>query len=66
MTAARFGNIFIGVESPDEEVLTKAGKKQNVRNPLVQSLDIINRNGLPVLASFVIALTEKQRASPIA
>jgi radical SAM superfamily enzyme YgiQ (UPF0313 family) len=54
LTAARFGNIFVGVESPDQEVLTRAGKSQNVRHPLVESLDTINRNGLPVLASFVI------------
>ncbi len=54
MTAARFGNIFVGVESPDQEVLTLAGKSQNVRHPLVESLDTINRKGLPVLASFVI------------
>jgi radical SAM superfamily enzyme YgiQ (UPF0313 family) len=54
MTAANFGNIFIGVESPDEGVLTLANKKQNVRNPLAESLDTINRNGLPVMASFVL------------
>jgi radical SAM superfamily enzyme YgiQ (UPF0313 family) len=54
MTAANFGTIFIGVESPDEEVLLLAGKKQNVQNPLTESLDTVIRNGLPVLASFVI------------
>jgi radical SAM superfamily enzyme YgiQ (UPF0313 family) len=54
MTAARFGNVFVGVESPDPDVLTLAGKSQNVRHPLAESLDTINRNGLPVLASFVI------------
>ena len=61
MTEANFGTTFIGVESPDEEVLTIAGKKQNVRNPLAESLDAMVRNGLPVLASFVIGLDGESR-----
>jgi radical SAM superfamily enzyme YgiQ (UPF0313 family) len=61
MTAANFGNIFIGVESPDEEVLTLAQKKQNLRNPLAESLDTINRNGLPVMASFVLGFDGEKR-----
>jgi radical SAM superfamily enzyme YgiQ (UPF0313 family) len=54
MTAARFGDTFVGIESPDEDVLSRAGKTQNVRHPLIQSLDTMNRNGLPVMGSFVI------------
>ncbi len=63
MTAARFGNIFVGVESPDQDVLTLAGKSQNVRHPLVESLDTINRNGLPVLASFVIGFDGESKGA---
>jgi len=61
MTAANFGTTFVGVESPDEEVLMRAGKKQNVRNPLAESLDTIVRNGLPVLASFVMGFDGETR-----
>ena len=56
MTEANFGNVFIGIESVDENVLSLAGKFQNIRNPLVESLDNINKNGLSVVASFIIGL----------
>jgi radical SAM superfamily enzyme YgiQ (UPF0313 family) len=61
MTAANFGTTFVGVESPDEEVLMLAGKKQNVKNPLAESLDTLVRNGLPVLASFVMGFDGERR-----
>lgn len=56
MTTANFWAVFVGVESPDEDVLAMAGKFQNVRNPLEESLLNINKNGLVVIASFVIGL----------
>jgi radical SAM superfamily enzyme YgiQ (UPF0313 family) len=34
LTAANFGTVFIGVESPDEEVLVGTRKYQNVKNPV--------------------------------
>ena len=61
MTEANFGNVFVGIESVDEDVLSLAGKFQNIRNPLVESLDNINRNGLSVWASFIMDLMEKKR-----
>ncbi|WP_211236390.1 B12-binding domain-containing radical SAM protein [Desulfovibrio inopinatus] len=54
MTAANFGDVFVGVESPDENVLKVTNKQQNVHNPLEESLRNINANGLPVLGSFII------------
>lgn len=54
LTAANFGVIFVGVESPDENVLRSNSKLHNITNPLAVSLHTINANGLPVLASFVI------------
>lgn len=56
MTEANFAEVFVGVESPDEEVLSGARKTQNVANPLLQSLDAMTRNGLPVLASFILGM----------
>jgi radical SAM superfamily enzyme YgiQ (UPF0313 family) len=63
MTAANFSNIFVGVESTDVEVLGLNRKYQNIRNPLAESLENMNRNGLSVVASFVLGFDgEKQGA----
>jgi radical SAM superfamily enzyme YgiQ (UPF0313 family) len=63
MTAANFSFIFVGVESTDAEVLGMNRKYQNVRHPLAESLGNMNRNGLSVVASFVIGFDgEKQGA----
>ena len=56
LTAANFGQVFVGVESPDEEALVRARKTQNVRRPFVDLIDTICRNGLTVLPSFVVGL----------
>jgi len=60
MTAANFGHIFIGIESPDEQVLTLSRKYQNVKNPLDQSLSNITANGLSVVASFIIGFDHEK------
>lgn len=54
MTEPNFSSVFVGIESPDEDVLANAHKFQNIRNPLMESLMNINKNGLTVLGSFVI------------
>ncbi len=54
MTAARFGDLLIGVESPDEDVLKIMHKNQNVVHPLADSLTNIIKNGLQVVGSFVV------------
>jgi len=54
MTEANFSTVFVGIESPDEEILELNSKFQNIRNPLVESIGNIKRNGLTVLGSFVI------------
>jgi radical SAM superfamily enzyme YgiQ (UPF0313 family) len=63
MTAANFGYVFVGVESPDEEVLARSNKLLNIRNPLAGSLQNINRNGLTVIASFVLGLDGERRGA---
>lgn len=63
MTAANFSFIFVGVESTDAEVLGLSRKYHNVRSPLAESLDNMNKNGLSIVASFVIGFDgEKQGA----
>lgn len=54
MTEANFADVFIGVESPDDAVLANMHKQQNIKNPLGESLQAINANGLTVLGSFII------------
>ncbi len=56
MTKANFNTVFVGVETPDKEVLERAGKHQNVRNPLAESMHNINANGLSIVGSFIIGL----------
>ena len=63
LTAANFGNVFIGVESPDEAVLVGNRKYQNVKNPLGQSLTNIRANGLGVLASFIMGFDQETKGA---
>ncbi len=56
MTAANFGHVFIGIESPDKPALTISHKHQNLREPVVQALRNINANGLAVMGSFIVGL----------
>ena len=63
MTAANFGNVFIGVESPDEAVLVGNRKYQNLKNPLGQSLANISANGLGVLPSFVMGFDQETKGA---
>jgi radical SAM superfamily enzyme YgiQ (UPF0313 family) len=63
MTAANFDKVFIGIESPDENVLQISHKFHNIKNPLVESLQNIQKNGLAVIGSFIIGLDgEKKEA----
>ena len=63
LTEANFGNVFIGVESPDEAVLVGNRKYQNLKNPLGQSLTNIRANGLGVLASFIMGFDQETKGA---
>ena len=63
LTAANFGNVFIGVESPDEAVLVGNRKYQNVKDPLGESLTNIRANGLGVLASFIMGFDQETKGA---
>jgi radical SAM superfamily enzyme YgiQ (UPF0313 family) len=56
MTEANFDTVFVGVESPDEEVLQLAHKRQNVAGNLADSIKTINANGLSLIASFILGM----------
>jgi radical SAM superfamily enzyme YgiQ (UPF0313 family) len=63
LTAANFGTVFIGVESPDEAVLVGTRKYQNVKNPLGQSLTNISANGLTVVPSFIMGFDQEAKGA---
>ena len=59
LTEANFGNVFIGVESPDEAVLVGNRKYQNLKNPIGESLTNIGANGLTVVPSFIMGFDQE-------
>jgi radical SAM superfamily enzyme YgiQ (UPF0313 family) len=63
MTAANFDKVFIGIESPDEDVLHLSHKYHNIKNPLVESLQNIQHNGLGVIGSFIIGLDGEKKGA---
>ncbi|MFC1884981.1 B12-binding domain-containing radical SAM protein [Thermodesulfobacteriota bacterium] len=63
MTAANFGEVFIGIESPDEKAIELSRKYQNLQNPIVESIDNICRNGLAVQGSFIIGFDGEKRGA---
>jgi radical SAM superfamily enzyme YgiQ (UPF0313 family) len=63
MTAANFSFVFIGVESTDAASLDLSRKYQNLRNPLAESLDNINKSGLSIVASFIIGFDGEEKGA---
>jgi Domain of unknown function (DUF4070)/Radical SAM superfamily len=51
---ARFGWVFIGIETPDEASLKEARKTQNLRQDVLASVRTIYASGLDVLAGFIV------------
>jgi radical SAM superfamily enzyme YgiQ (UPF0313 family) len=56
MTEACIGDVFIGIETPDEDSLRLTNKIQNIRIPMAENLDYLIRNGLSILGSFIVGL----------
>lgn len=54
MVAAGFINIFIGIETPDEESLTECHKTQNRSRNLVQDIHKLQKAGLHIMAGFIV------------
>ena len=54
MTEAGFNQVFVGIETLDDESLDKCGKKQNKNRNLVENVRHIQRAGLQVMAGFIV------------
>jgi radical SAM superfamily enzyme YgiQ (UPF0313 family) len=54
MVAAGFREVFVGIETPEEEGLIECSKKQNLRRDLVADALRIQRAGLQVQGGFIL------------
>lgn len=54
MVDADFKGVFLGIESPSRESLKEAGKFQNIKDSLVDSVKTIQQAGLVVHGGFII------------
>ncbi len=54
MEAVDFRYVFVGIETPDKELLIRTQKKQNTRHPIVESVHRLNAHGMVVTAGFIL------------
>jgi len=59
LTDANFFAVFIGIESPDPDILVATRKKQNTRRDIAESIRQIYGAGLFVLAGFIVGFDEE-------
>lgn len=61
MRQAKFMAIFVGIESPDPDVLTAMQKKQNTKRNIAESIHRIYAAGIAVVGGFIVGFdNEKQ------
>ncbi|MGR9012002.1 MAG: B12-binding domain-containing radical SAM protein, partial [Gammaproteobacteria bacterium] len=63
MVDCNFKYVFLGVETPDEESLVLTKKTQNIRAPLIQSVETIHRAGLATLAGLIIGFDGEKKGA---
>ncbi len=59
---ARFFLVFIGIESPDDDVLTATRKKQNIKRDIAQNVQRIYAHGIAVTAGFIVGFDSEKRS----
>ncbi|MGF1495540.1 MAG: B12-binding domain-containing radical SAM protein [Elainellaceae cyanobacterium] len=60
MVECNFNAVFLGIETPDTDSLALTKKFQNVRDPLVESVQRIMQFGLRVTAGFIIGFDDEK------
>jgi radical SAM superfamily enzyme YgiQ (UPF0313 family) len=63
LTRANFGDIFVGIETLDEDALKLAGKSHNVASSVGEWLDNMVKNGLSALLSFIIGFDGEKKGA---
>ncbi len=56
MRQAQFHTVFMGIETPEEDALAAMLKKQNLRMPLLEAVETMNRHGLEVVSGIIMGL----------
>lgn len=56
MRQAFFTTVFLGVETPEPEALKAMSKPQNLRLPILDAVDILNRHGMEVASGIIMGL----------
>ncbi len=56
MTEANFVEVFLGLESPEEEALIRSAKHHNLRASMQESVETIKANGLKIIGSFILGM----------
>ena len=63
MEAVDFRYIFVGIETPDADLLIRSQKKINTRHPIVESVHRLNSHGMIVTAGFILGFDGETRAA---
>jgi len=56
MTEANFVEVFLGIESPEEEALNRSHKHHNRRASMEEAIEQIKANGLSIIGSFILGM----------
>ena len=56
MREAGFLTVFVGIETPEFEVLTGIDKAHNASLPMLEAIDTLNRHGLEVTSGIIMGL----------
>jgi radical SAM superfamily enzyme YgiQ (UPF0313 family) len=62
MQEANFNSIFVGIESPDTDILIATQKKQNTRRSLSASVHKIYSAGMLVTAGFIVGFDAEKKS----
>lgn len=54
MVEAGFSMVFVGIETPDEGTLSYTQKHQNLKTPILESVEKIQRRGIEVTGGFIL------------
>jgi len=64
MRQAFFTNMFIGIETPEPEALRAMQKGQNLRQPMLEAIEAVNRYGIEVAAGIILGLDTDTDQTP--